>query len=187
VTERDLLLEKLKKVKALADRGSGGERESAAALLERMMKKHGITDNDLEENVVQLYWIRYKTDYERKLLFQLAYMHTGPGHAAGCVGKWTNRKRKEVGITCTAAQYIEIHADFDFYREALAEEMDVFYTAFINKNHLFPPPELEGDLDDTGEVDLVRLEKMKAMMAGIEQRTRHKALPQGDEDEEDLE
>ncbi len=181
MTERERLLERLARVKALAERGEGGERENAAALLEKMMVKHGITNEDLEDAGVRLYWIRYKTEYERKLLYQLAYKYTGSGHAHGCVGTYTGRSRKKVGIDCTTAQYIEIEADFEFYRAALAEEMELFYTAFINKNRLFPPPELSGDIDDSGEIDLVRIEKLQSMMDGIECRSRHKALPQSED------
>lgn len=58
MTERERLLERLAGVKALAERGEGGERENAAALLEKMMVKHGITNEDLEDVGVRLYWIR---------------------------------------------------------------------------------------------------------------------------------
>ena len=61
--------------------------------------------------------------------------------------------------------------------------MGLFYTAFINKNDLFPPPELAGDIDDSGKIDLVRLERLQAMMGGIERRSRNKALPEGVEDD----
>ncbi len=180
--EREKLLEKLKKVKALAERGSSGERDSAAALLTALMKKHGITDADLEGAEISVHWFRYKTIYERKLLFQLSYMHLGSGHAAGCVGKYTGRKRKEVGINCTPAQFIEIEADYQFYRKALEEELDVFYSAFIQKNELFPPPDLSRDGGDVKPVDLNVIMKMAAMMEGIEHRTRHKAIGDGEHD-----
>ena len=97
-SERERLLERLRGVKTLAEQGNPGERDNAAALLVKLMEKHGITDADLEGAEIQTYWIRYKTEYERKLLHQLAYKHTGSGHAYGCVGRWSNRPRKEVGI-----------------------------------------------------------------------------------------
>ena len=47
--ERERLLEKLKGVKALAERGgANGERDNAAALLAVLMEKHHITEADLE-------------------------------------------------------------------------------------------------------------------------------------------
>ena len=70
----------------------------------------------------------------------------------------------------------------------MEEEMSIFYTAFISKNNLFPPPELASPDDDSDEeIDLVRAKKVSAFMMGIERRTRNKALPgtteEGDDDE----
>lgn len=184
-SEQERLLERLKGVKALADHGADGERDNAASLLAALMEKYGITETDLESAEISIHWIRYKTIYERKLLFQLAYMHLGSGHAFGCVGRHTGRQRKEVGIECTPAQYIEIEADYQFYRRALEEELGIFYSAFIQKNKLFPPPSLAGGLGDSEQVGPDVMMKMEAMMEGIEHRTRHKVIGGGDgEDKE---
>lgn len=173
-TNRENLIKKLEKLRALADKGIGGEKENAEALLSAMMKKYGITDADLEAEHTKTYWFRYKTEWERKLLHQLAYKHLGDGHSFGCVGTYTGRQRKQVGIECTAATYIEIEADYEFYRAAWEEDIAIFYSAFINKNKLFPPADLARE--DTDEPDLERMGKVVRMMGGIDQKTRHKAL-----------
>ena len=49
---------------------------------------------------------------------------------------------------------------------------------------MFPPPELASPSDDD-EIDVVRLEKVSAMMSGIDRRTRSKALPGSMEDDDD--
>ena len=41
MTERERLLEKIRKVQALANRGADGEKQSAAALLDKLMKQYG--------------------------------------------------------------------------------------------------------------------------------------------------
>lgn len=61
MTERDRLLEKLEKVKALADRGVGGEKESAERTLSALMARYNITEADLEDSKTTTHWIRYKT------------------------------------------------------------------------------------------------------------------------------
>lgn len=188
MTEREELLKRLERVKALAERGVGGEKENAEALLKRLMEKYDISDEDIEDTSTRTYFIRYQTQWERKLLHQIAYMHLGSGHSFGCVGTYTNRSRKKVGVECTPAQYIEIEADYEFFRTAMEEEMSIFYTAFISKNNLFPPPELASSDDESDEeIDLVRAKKVSAFMMGIERRTRNKALPgtteEGDDDE----
>lgn len=174
MTEKERILRKLERVRALAERGVDGERENAERTLAALMARYGITEEELEDDRVETHWIAYRTEHERKLLHQLAYMYLGRGHTFGCVGRYTNRKRKKVGVECTAAVYIEIEADYEFYRQALAEEMDIFYSAFVQKNNLYPTPELAGD--DEEEIDLVRAAKVAAMAAGIDHRTRHKAL-----------
>lgn len=179
MTERERLIEKLMKTKALAERGVGGERENAERILAAMLQKYGISLDDLESEEETTHWLTFKTDLERRLLHQLAYKYCGSGHAYGCVGKYTNRPRKKVGIDCTNAIYIEIEADFDMYRRALEEDLEIFYSAFIAKNNIYPPPELAGDLDDDGDVDYERQMKVAAMAKGIERRTRNKALPSG--------
>lgn len=84
-----------------------------------------------------------------------------------------------MGIECTPAQYIEIEADFAFYSEAMKEEMELFYSAFLQKNNLFPPPELAAEPSEAEKEewkDLERAEKIRAMMDGLDKHTRHKAL-----------
>ncbi len=184
MTERTRLLEKLEHLKTLAEKGCKGERIAAEERLNHLMEKYGITESDLEGAIDRTYFIPYKTDYEYKLLYQLAYMHFGVGHAHDTVGTYTNRKRKKVAIDCTPAQYIEIEADFEFYRAALATEMDVFYSAFIQKNKLFPPPELTCDDLPSDDVDMERIMKMEAMMEGIDRRSRRKAISVGKDEEE---
>ena len=44
MTEREELLKRLERVKALAERGVGGEKENAEALLKRLMEKYDISD-----------------------------------------------------------------------------------------------------------------------------------------------
>lgn len=179
MTERERLLEKLEKVRTLAERGVGGEKESAERTLAELMERYGITEEDLEDTRASTHWIRYKTEWERKLLHQLAYMHLGTGHSFGCVGRYTNRPRKEVGVDCTPAKYIEIEADFAFYSEAMREEMELFYEAFLQKNHLFPPPELAREPTEEEELagmDLTRAAKLQSIMGGLDHHTRHKAL-----------
>ena len=154
--ERERILQKIRRVQALAERGVAGEQESAAATLDRLMKQ-----------------------FERKLLLQVIYSVTGRA-AYGCVGKYTGRKRKKVGIECTAAERLEIQFDYDFFREALEEEMDRFYSAFLIKNGIFPPEGKERDeLPPPREISREEALKLEALMMGMDHHTRRSALESG--------
>ena len=110
--------ELLKKIKALADRGVDGERESAQTLLARLMEQYGISETDLEEERRETAWFRYSQETERRLLNQIIYMVTGRS-GFGCVGSYSGRKRKETGVNCTAAERLEIEANYKFFKVAL--------------------------------------------------------------------
>lgn len=75
--ERERILQKIRRVQALAERGVAGERESATATLDRLMKQYGITEADIAEERREWAWFRYKTPIERKLLAQVIYAVTG--------------------------------------------------------------------------------------------------------------
>lgn len=80
--------ELLKKIKALADRGVDGERESAQTLLARLMEQYGISETDLEKERRETAWFRYSQETERRLLNQIIYMVTGRS-GFGCVGSYS--------------------------------------------------------------------------------------------------
>ena len=167
----------LKKIKALAERGHGGERESAQAMLTRLMEQYGISEMELEEERRTMTFFPYSQETERRLLNQIIYMVTGHG-GRGCKGADSGRKRKKLGAECTAAERIEVEAAFSFYKAAMSEELEVFYAAFAHKNQLFPsadkrPPESDKEL--TAE-ERARALKAGLMMEGMERHTMRKAL-----------
>lgn len=104
--------ELLKKIKALADRGVDGERESAQTLLARLMEQYGISETDLEEERRETAWFRYSQETERRLLNQIIYMVTGRS-GFGCVGSYSGRKRKETDTAADklAAEIERVNAD----------------------------------------------------------------------------
>ena len=177
--ERERILQKIRRVQALAERGVAGEQESAAATLERLMKQYGITEAELEEERREMAWFRYATPIERKLLSQVIYSVTGRA-PYGCVGEYTGRRRKKVGIECTAAERLEIQFDYDFFREALEEEMDRFFSAFLIKNGIFQPEGKERDeLPPPREISREEAMKLEALMMGMDHHTRRAALESG--------
>lgn len=120
--------ELLKKIKALADRGVDGERENAQTLLTRLMEQYGISETEIEEERRETAWFPYSQETERRLLNQIIYMVTGAG-GFGCVGEYSGRKRKKMGTECTAAERLEIEANYAFFKEAMKKELEIFYSA----------------------------------------------------------
>lgn len=67
----------LKKVRALAEHGVGGEAENAEKLLARMMKKYGISEEELDEETRVRHDFTYHGGEEKKILKQVVYKVTG--------------------------------------------------------------------------------------------------------------
>ena len=174
-------MELLKKIKALAECGVGGERETAQTILSRLMKQYKITETDLEEEQREISWFTYKEESERKLLNQIIYMVTG-SPAFGCVGTYTNRKRKKLGAECTIAERLEIEANYEFFKVAMQKELEIFYEAFANKNNLFPSVDKlnEQEANKPTPEEYERRMKVLTMMDGMEQHTLRKAITAGE-------
>lgn len=92
------------------------------------------------------------------------------------VYKWADgRKKKQSGVDCTAADKMDIELNFDFFIRAFEEEFDIFFSAFANKNNLFPRTQSETQDDDVAP-DLERAERVQLMMEGMEKHTLSKML-----------
>lgn len=166
----------MRAVKILAEQGAPGECENARRLLERLANKYGISVEEITEEKKELHWFRYSQEIERRLLNQIIYMITGKP-ASGCVGTMSGRKRKELGTHCTEAERIEIESNYAFYKAALQEELDIFMSAFASKNALFPPPEID-TVDGSGKTNIEKARRALAMMAGMGEHIKRKALPE---------
>lgn len=158
---------RIKKLQALAERGVGGEKDTAAAMLQRMLEKNGIYS--LEELVTEEYeytLFSYKGKHEIKLLRQCMYKVMGA--KSDRTTYRTTGTRQKIGIYCTKAQQIEIELEFEFYRNVFYEELSTFMDAFIQAQKIFPADAPHGSLDEMNARDM----KIAFMASGIDKRQR---------------
>lgn len=93
----------LKKVRALAEHGVGGEAENAEKLLARMMKKYGISEEELDEET------RVRHDQMRA-----AFVRRGDWlNCAGCCQMC--KERRTCALACEEVRQMSIT---DFTKEA---------------------------------------------------------------------
>lgn len=134
--DREQAAEKLKKIKALAERGVGGEKETAMRMYRELMEKYQIEEAEVLEDYVSLHWFGYKTELEEDLLTQIFYKVTGSSLYHHYTGSYKRRKKR--GCDCTELEAVEIKLLFDFYKEELKRELEAFMLAFRYGNNLFP-------------------------------------------------
>lgn len=157
--------ELLQKLKALAEKGVGGEKVNAQRKLAALMKKYGITEEDLSAEQQICCEFKYRTETELVLLKQTIYKVTNEISFYGFTYTATGRKVARVlGCKCTRAQQLEIEFLFDFYKRTYKKDVDLFLRAFIQKHQIF------GVLKDGqkgADIDEETLRKMMMLSNGM--------------------
>ena len=169
--DNEKIRQRMQKLLALARRGDGGEKENAQRFLDRMLKEHGMTMADLDDEVepTQVFEFKYRGNLEKRLLFQVVFTVLQVGSL-----KYGQHKTSII-MEMTRAQHLEVQMAFDIYRRELENKVDQLFLAFIHKNQLFG---LQKDKDQGGGRQLSEKEAadIRAMMNGIDQTTVRRAI-----------
>ena len=75
--EREKITEKLKKIKALAERGVGGEKDTAMKIYEDLKARYELEDEEIMQDEVTIHWFGYANELEEELLKWIFYKVTG--------------------------------------------------------------------------------------------------------------
>lgn len=123
--------EKMRKLLALAERGEGGEKDTAQRMLEKMMEKYDVTLDDLGVETTSIHYWNYDSMHERTILFQT-------------FGKVCNTSQityykgdRKCGFELTKAQYIEMDLHYSILRKDLKKHIERAVNAFIQANELY--------------------------------------------------
>lgn len=165
-----------KKLHALAERGVDGEKANAEKVLAAFLKKHNLKLDDLLGEQKTRRWFKVSKTKD-KFFHQVAASVLGVKFST-----FTRPSLKGmVGIDLTAEEFVEVESRFDFYWRAYQEDLEVFYSAFIQRNKLYAKPSDDELREDSEEKPLSleqkqKLFKTQMMMQGIERRTHRKQL-----------
>ena len=183
LTEKQKAL--IKKIQALAERGVGGEKETAQRKLRALMEKYGIESLELDEERVQEHEFHYAGPIERKILIQIIYKVLKEAdllRESVFSYKYGPGSRSTKIVHCTEAQAIEIRIQFDFYKDLWKEEQDLLLDAFIQHHRLFGNGSAE-ERELTPE-ELERLRRMAMMEGGLQEKSIRPLLEGGEGHEE---
>lgn len=133
---------KLNKLKALAERGVGGEADNAKKLLSSICEKYGVDEASLFTDEEKWYSFRMKSTLSK--LFLQVYVSI-----YGTTEKYLNgvkfyRYGKDKVIEClfTQAEYIEFSQLWEWHKSNYSSERrrmkKLFELAYIEKFHLYP-------------------------------------------------
>lgn len=179
------IIDRIMKVKALADRGTDGERIAAQRLLEELMKKYNITEADIDTEKTDVYVIEAGDGVFMNLFNQLYKVKFGRDREIWNISRMAKKdknllaeegfgdKNANLAIKCTKAEFLEVKMLFEIYKSDLKEQLNTFMYAYFYKNNLLAPA--EHDKESSKE------EKWKALQAvfmaqGIEKKEIHKMI-----------
>lgn len=155
----DTIKEKLRKVHALATEGLDGERAAAQVTLDKLLDKYGLTLQDIVDEATTEYIFKYHTPLERRLLMQITVSVTQSRETV----IWTYKRKKQVGIELTRAEFAEIKFLFLEFVPIWREEQEAFLNAFCVKHDLLAPADENSEpLSDEQRAERIRWAQMAA-------------------------
>lgn len=155
MSNRDDIIARLMKMKALAARGVGGERAAAESLMSAIAEKYGIDLDNLERETESEYPLLIGSGWRLSLFCQIAALmrleQYGDNKAEHCVvlvrsryarGRGRNPRRTvkhDRFFRGTQSQFIELTAKFGILSRDYEAQKKAFYEAFLQANDLLLP------------------------------------------------
>lgn len=175
----DKHIELIKKLKALADKGVGGEAENAQQMLEKMLLKHNLTIEDIVGEQKNDYYFK-ASGIKAKLLTQIIkrvnYDLKIYDIPSNVVKKYS--LSGNVMTTCTVAEFIEIEQMFYIYDNLYKRESEIFYKAFLTANDLLarPPKDEQKTTKDLSKDELEEWKRTQEMASKIKKESIRKQI-----------
>lgn len=170
-------LELAKKLHALAERGVGGEAMNAGTALKRLLKKHGITMEEVASDHVRDRVFNFKN------VEHLRFVNQVIASVLGRVDVYRWKGKKVLVVACTTAQHLEIYEKVEHYWALWLEEVDVFHSAFIQANKLYTkrnPKESDGPDEPLTSDQLEHLRRVREMMSTVRAESPTRRLERGE-------
>lgn len=178
------ILERLNKLKELAERGIEGEAENAKRFLNRELRKYNMSLDDLiaskEEKHKRI--IKYSSAFERSLLVQcVVFLFGSNSEIFSNTYRYRNGKM-EMHFEISDLDFVLLDDFFNFYRNCLKEELkksqEKLYQAYLSSNNLYdsaPEEERKGKTKPC-KFSFADLLEIQIMSSNMEKKVYNKRL-----------
>ncbi len=153
----ETIRERLLKIKALYERGATEhERATASHQLEKLLKKHGLKLDDLQQTPsFKKYRFHFRNEWEKSLLNQLAGYVSG--WRTGGVYWKEGKKRTSILIELAPTEYADLIMLYDYYRKAWATDLKNFFGAWLEAQGLARPVSAKPDTPELSAEAIAKL------------------------------
>ena len=177
-TNKERIIERLKLLSKMRDGGEAGERANAAALMDEIMRKHGIKEEDLEQEEETLFWLHLPDELHMKLFVQIITKVQNketirliffPNEKKENIEKIKQNMlyvvpRNEEYNTVGAAkksEFAEAMARYHMYKDDFDKHIDRFFYAYLYKNDLLGEPKEDDNTELDEEMTKERLKSIQ--------------------------
>lgn len=171
-------IELAKKLKALADRGIGGEKTNAEKMLKDLLGKHNLSLDDIEGEKIEMHYFNLDKAY-KDLWGQIV---KSVNSEIGCYGEFPKNDIKKFNLQgnycakCTPSEYIEIEAKLGIFIPLYKSELDIFYTAFCTANDLLVKPKKQKSASDLSPEEYEKWKRSQDMATKIKSEQYRKQI-----------
>ena len=177
--KRKKLIEQLKKLRNLAERGATEhERDAAQRMYDTICRTHDITPDELVD-VREVRFFDVKTEHDRKLLVQIVCAVLDLTDFS----VWKQgRKRNKLGFELTEAEFVKIERMYRIYRADFRKQIDRAYRAFVEANRIYPATAHSGHSDELTAEEYEEL-KQAFLLSEVMTKSRVDAELRGNDNE----
>lgn len=174
----DRIIDRLKKLLALAERGERGEADNARRMLEAELQRHGLTLDDIRSERKSTRVLKYCSNEELQLIIQIILNYSGSTSEAFKEARYNARKR-EIYIELSDMEYVDISNMCDFFKAQYRKErkrlLHDMIMAFVQKHSLYDSTPQERP-DNDREFDWDKLMRILALSSTMEDVTFRKQI-----------
>ena len=173
------IIERLKKILALSERGEQNEARNARMKLERELKKHGLTIEDIVSEKKCTRVFRYKNKDETVLFMRILIRLYGIESEEVKECRYNARKKLLI-IDLSDFQYFDILSMYSFHCKQFAFEKEKItkniISAYINKHDLFDYSQNKSDVEDAQDIDIEKIKSIVNIANSMDDTFYHKSL-----------
>lgn len=175
-------LEKLRKIKELAEKGVGGERTNAQAILKRLLTKYGLEYDEIFSPEPERHWVEFwfRDNWHREILYGCYAAVTGLRRFP--IQKYGNHRTL---LQVTAWEELELRNMFDYHKKLWTKQLHDVLLAFVVKHHLYSSAPCEDEETDNSEpIDPDKIRRVTTIMDGMQDgqyKSTRRMLPDGDQ------
>ncbi len=160
------IIERLKKIRAMSERGESGESDNAKSLIEDLMAKYGIDESELDEDKVELRFVYCGEEDLKSLILQIACVVNEkiefykPKRGRYSYLKELAGHKFDTTFECSNADFVEIMTMYSVLKNDYIEKRKTFFYSFLIKNNLLVKADGKKEVTEKERAEYLRASKM---------------------------